>query len=142
MSHRSRSPSSVQQPGSSPADQVHVWANLETCHVLLCNGSDVEWAQTTAGYGRKDCVKDLAEGQFPEAVAVFCSHDGRFDDVSAALAHLVLERIIETGETLDETPPPFVERHINNLGLVLEEARHDTACEAAHRLAERSAPRL
>ncbi len=141
MSSRNRFPAGLDAPVLSFRARARVWADQETYHVLLHDAAAVEWAQTATGYDRETCVQDLAADQYPDAIAVYCSQDGRFDDVSEDMAGDVLNRLIDRDREPADALPRFVTLHLDNAAAILDEARRDADWEASHLHRERMAAR-
>lgn len=141
MSPRNRFPAGLDAPVLSFRARARLWADQETYHVLLHDVAAVEWAQTVVGYGRDDCVQDLADDQYPDAIAVYCSQDGRFDDVSEDVAGGVLNRLIDNGHTNVGALPRFVSLHFDNAAAIVDEARREANYENIHISRERMAVR-
>ncbi len=141
MSPRSRQPAGLDAPVLSYRARARVWADQETYHVLLHDAAAVEWAQIATGYGRETCVQDLSNDQYPEAIAVYCSHDGRFDDVSEDIAGDVLNRLIDRGHATAGALPRLVSLHLDNAAAILDEARRNAGWETSHMRLEREAAR-
>lgn len=141
MSPRNRFPAGLDAPVLSFCARARLWADQETYHVLLHDAAAVEWAQTAIGYGRDACVQDLADDQYPDAIAVYCSHDGRFDDVSEDMAGDVLNRLIDNGHASTGALPRIVSLHLGNAAAVVDEARREADHEASHISRERLAAR-
>lgn len=141
MSPRNRFPAGLDAPVLSSRARARLWADQETYHVLLHDAEAVEWAQTAIGYGHDACVQDLADDQYPDAIAIYCSHDGRFDDVSEDMAGDVLNRLIDSGQASAGTLPRIVSLHLENAAAIVDEARREANYEASHISRERMAVR-
>lgn len=141
MSSRNRFPAGLDAPVLSYRARARVWADQETYHVLLHDAAAVEWAQTATGYRRETCVQDLADDQHPDAIAVYCSQDGRFEDVSEDLAGDVLNRLIDRGQATGRALPRFVLLHLENAAAIVDEAHRDADWETSHMHRERMAAR-
>lgn len=141
MSSRNRFPAGLDAPVLSFRARTRVWADQETYHVLLHDAAAVEWAQTAIGFGRETCVQDLADDQYPDAIAVYCSQGGRFDDVSEDVASDVLNRLIDTGHASAGALPRFILLHIDDAAAIVEEASGESDCDASHIGRERLAVR-
>lgn len=122
---RAKRKAGLRSPILSFRERASVWGQCDTLHVLVHDRNGVEWVPTVAGYDLEACISDLADDQYPDAVAVYRSRDGRFEDVSRDVAEHLLQHLLRLSRIENNGLPRLIALHAPGSAASAEEHLSD-----------------
>lgn len=97
--------------------------------------------ETVSDITRSLIVWSVANGHFPDLLAVWCTEYNRQWDVSESIAEAVLDRLIVAG-TADDDLPDFIVENVPDASTRIAEAQAEMAADDAHIRSEKYAGAL